>query len=198
MEIWQNLSFNDLEGEIWSPIDGYEFSYEISNMGRVKSLGKYVQHGKNKLTFHPSFIRKIQKCSNGYLFIILCKESKTKMKLVHRLVAKAFIPNPENKPQVNHKEGNKKDNRATELEWATKSEDNIHRYRYLKIPPVRNKGISGNDNNRSKKVLCTNNNITYESAGDAARKLNTHQSNISRICRNESTHYKGLNFKYII
>ena len=102
--------------EIWKPIKDYEGHYEISNQMNVKSL----KRGKEKLL-------KLAKSGNGYFIVDLYKKGyKNKICLVHRLIAEAFIPNPENKPTVNHINGDKADNRIENLEWATDSEQQLH------------------------------------------------------------------------
>ena len=84
---------------------------------------------------------------DGYQVVTLLKEGKTSKRFVHRLVAQAFIPNPENKPTVNHKNGNKADNRVGNLEWATQSENNTHAYRTDLSTPKR---MNGAKNGRAK------------------------------------------------
>lgn len=195
MEIWENTDLSDLENETWLDIIDYEGLYQISNFGRVKRLEKYIQR-KIGSCIVPEIIKKIQKCTNEYLMIGLRKNKKTKIKLIHILVAKAFIENPKNKPQVNHINGNKQDNSTINLEWVTHSENAYHAYRVLYRKVVCNPN-KGKDNKSSKKVLCLNNGIIYHSAGEAARELNTHQSNISKICRGVYPSHKGLKFKYI-
>ena len=98
--------------EIWLDIEGYEGLYQISNKGRVKSL----YNGSER-------ILKSYDNGHGYLIVALTKESSLKFIMIHRLVAQAFIPNPENKPQVNHKDENKKNNCVDNLEWATAKEN---------------------------------------------------------------------------
>ena len=112
--------------EIWKPITGFEGRYEVSNLGRVRSLG-IVTRKKTRWGTYAEFYRKPHIMapayfSNGYLFVSLTKESKvTVCKQVHRLVAEAFIPNPNGYPIVNHKDENKQNNRADNLEWCTHS-----------------------------------------------------------------------------
>ena len=93
--------------EQWRPVDGFEGLYAVSNLGRVKSL----KYGREK-------ILKPAKHRNGYLFVTLCINGKRKHFLVHRLVATAFIPNPEGFEQVNHKDENPSNNVVTNLEWC--------------------------------------------------------------------------------
>lgn len=99
--------------EIWRDIDGYEGLYQISNKGNVKSL----KYGKER-------ILKPRQNRYGYLTVILCKNRIQQERKVHRLVAQEFIQNPDNKPQVNHKDECKTNNTVENLEWATAKENN--------------------------------------------------------------------------
>lgn len=102
--------------EIWKDIEGFEGIYQISSYGRVKSFKKnkqgYILSNKNK--------------TGWYLNIVLTSENSWKSVKIHRLVAEAFIPNPDNKPEINHVDGNKQNNRADNLEWVTGSENVKH------------------------------------------------------------------------
>jgi len=115
-----------MENELWVDIKGYEGYYQISNMGRYKSLDRsYVAKKRNCLFRLKGKIMRPNE-SRGYLVAVLSMDYKTERFPVHRLVADAFLPNHENKRTVNHKNGNKKDNKLSNLEWATDSEQQLH------------------------------------------------------------------------
>lgn len=104
--------------EYWKAVVGYE--YEVSSFGRVR----------NKIT--KNVLTNLDKNRLGYLRVVLFKDHEKKRFFIHRLVATAFIPNLENKPQVNHKDGNKQNNNLENLEWVTRSENQLHSYYVLK------------------------------------------------------------------
>ena len=101
--------------EVWRDVDGSDGFYRVSNFGRVKS-------------FHGKCVRflKLRTVNSGYVMAMLCLGGKSYFKTVHRLVAKAFIPNPDAKPEVNHIDDNKLNNRADNLEWVTHTENMRH------------------------------------------------------------------------
>lgn len=118
--------------EKWLPIDGYKY-YEVSNLGRIRSISHQTL---NPYRFREGRILAQAEVPNGYMHVSLTQEGKKKKSAsVHRLVAKAFVANPDNKKYVNHKNGDKKDNRAENLEWCTASENSKHAYRVLKVKP---------------------------------------------------------------
>lgn len=110
--------YYDLPNEVWKDIAGYEGLYQVSDLGRVKSLAKHCKFHRKTPTIRKQFLNE-----DGYLVLQLFKNNEFISVGVHRLVALAFIPNPENKAEVNHKKGIKIDNRATELEWNTPKEN---------------------------------------------------------------------------
>jgi len=126
------VSFIFMQTENWKPVNGYNGIYEVSNTGKIRSIDRVIpyKNGCNRPTKGTlSFLRL---GSNGYHSVGLWKENKEKRFSVHRLVAESFIPNPDNKSQVNHKNGIKTDNDISNLEWVTKSENAIHYYRVLR------------------------------------------------------------------
>jgi len=110
--------------EVWKDINGYEGLYQVSDNGQVRSIPKRVWN-RYKYDIRKTVILK-QKTSSLYKQISLCKNGKAKSVNVHRLIAKAFISNPENKLEVNHKNGIKQDNNIENLEWCTRKENSIH------------------------------------------------------------------------
>lgn len=109
---------NDRE-EIWKDIEGFEGHYQVSSLGRVMSV--VTNHGKPQRKIKPQYIR-------NYSYVNLSLKDKSHRKDVHRMVAIAFVPNPDNKPMVNHIDGMKPNNNASNLEWATCSENHKHAY----------------------------------------------------------------------
>jgi hypothetical protein len=115
--------------EYWKDVVGFEGLYKISNYGKVKALEKQRISGRGGLYTYPQRILKPSTTNRGYLLVTLQYYSTPYYKLVHRLVAEAFIPNPKKLPEVNHLKGKKKDNRSWMLEWTTRSQNAKHAVR---------------------------------------------------------------------
>lgn len=116
--------FGDTREE-WRPIQGYEGLYEVSNLGRIRRLEMVVNGAKGWRTY-PGGIRRSVALDTGYLAVNLSALGKCRQHLIHVLVARAFIPNPDQKPHINHLDGNKANNLMTNLEWCTRSENMRH------------------------------------------------------------------------
>lgn len=179
--------------EEWSDIEGYEGLYMISDMGRVKSMN-YRRTGKEK-------IMKPSKQNNGYLQVNLSKNSKHNRFLVHRLVALAFIPNPDNKPNIDHINTIKDDNRADNLRWTTQKENvnnPISRKNYL--DNLHTVGKFGKDNYHSKAVyqysLDDKLIRKWDSMMDVQRDLRFKQSHISSCCSGKRKTAYSYKWKY--
>lgn len=192
---YEHLTEDDLANEEWRDIEGYEGLYQISNCGRVKSMARLTKTSRgNGVRPVSEKILKPGVNTNGYLYVDLCKESSKKHILIHRLVASAYIENPESKTQVNHISSIKTDNRSKSLEWATPRENTVHawtnglcenvretaRNRLYKINFVRK--LSDSD--------CENIRIRYATGNELQRELaycfGVGQDYISRIVNNKS------------
>lgn len=179
--------------EVWKDVVGYEGIYQISNLGRVKSLEREVNiklfnigWSKRKI---PESIRKQTIFKNGYAGVQLHKQQKLHLGLTHRLVAQAFIPNPGKKPEVNHKNGDKLDNCVENLEWVTRTENDSHSRQILK-------NVCGE---KPKRVLCVETGIIYNSTGEASRNTKANQGAICCVA-NHKKYYKtagGYHWEYV-
>ena len=117
-----------IQDEVWKDIEGYEGLYQVSTCGNIKSLAKPRKNGNGRCYIQKEKLLKQSFTSTGYKKVELYKDGKRKSFKVHRLVAIAFISNPDNKPEVNHIDGNKINNNIDNLEWVTSSENTIHAY----------------------------------------------------------------------
>lgn len=126
--------------EEWRDVVGYEGLYQVSNLGNVRSLDRVLDHGIYCRGYKGRvLVLRVNKV--GYYIVNLYKHEKLKTTQVHRIVANAFIPNPENKREVNHKNGIRTDNRVENLEWCTPKENIFHMLRILKR--YSDRGING-------------------------------------------------------
>lgn len=162
--------------ENWKDIEGYEGLYQVSNLGRVKRVttGRVLKGCKDK---------------DGYLRVDLCKNGKHKTHKIHRIVAQAFIPNPEHKPEVNHIDENKTNNMVSNLEWSTRKENCNH-------------GTCHERSSRKQSIPIISTNIkTGESqefygTNECARQLGLNPSHITDVLKGRVKQTGGFTFKY--
>ncbi len=193
-------NFIYMETEIWKDVVNYEGRYQVSNFGNIKSLpiktkngnGWYIKKG-NTLKQHIQF---------GYSGICLRGKNMEKKRFqVHRLIAIAFIPNPENKKCVNHKNSIRHDNRLENLEWATHSENNLHAFKYgFQKPNFSMKGKFGYKHHNSKPMVQLSLDGVFVKEYSCARDI-TDQNGycgdfIARVCKRNSLYAKGFIWKY--
>lgn len=176
--------------EIWKDIPEYEGLYQVSNQGRVKSLFRY------KKVLKPNILK------NGYETVELFKNKSSRRMLVHRLVAMAFIENPNNLPQVNHKDENKQNNFVENLEWVTAIENMSYGTRLARqisntnySSELRKNIARENGKTTSKSVIQYSKNgefiSRFDSAKEASRKTGANHAHILECCH--GLRYKTVN-----
>lgn len=191
------MIWGDKMNEIWKPVTGYEGLYEVSNTGKVKSLKRTVKtyndwdrtFNERLLTLHSSKLTK--RHPKPMYHVELWKNNKRKVAMIHRLVAEAFIPNPDGKPQVNHKDGNRANNSVENLEWVTCSENSKHAYRTGLARPKRCKPIQGTNKT-------TGSVVEFSSIEEAARTLKGNPDAIRSALKGRSASSCGYYWKYIV
>ena len=180
--------------EEWRDIKGYEGIYQVSNLGRVRSLDRYVNTHekfggrrliKGKIKSLPLLV--------GYPTVNLDKNYEHKVAYVHRLVAEAFIPNPENKPEVNHKDANRINNNVENLEWVSHLENMQHCERLgLRTPNTKAA------NKAHERKVIRSDGVIFNSVKEAAKSIGqeTH-ANVSAVCRGRRKSTGGYGWKYL-
>lgn len=174
--------------EEWKDIVGYEGLYQVSNLGRIKSLGRYVNNNGG-LEYREGKIMKSAKNNNDYLFIGLWKDGIRKNHTIHRLVAQAFIDNPNNFPEINHKDEDKTNNRVENLEWCNSKYNcnyGTHNERMVKshLKPILQFSKDGEFIRR------------WESGTQVKRELGFNQSNITKCLKGKKKTCGGYVWGY--
>lgn len=182
------LSLNDLGGEVWRDVLGYEGLYAVSNLGRVKSLASsnYKKH---------DIILRQHVTGNGYLTVSLYKDGYVKNRRTHKLVAEAFLPPIDGFDEINHLDEDKFNNTVGNLSRCDRSTNVNYGSRNLVVAyklmnrPDHSKVVLQVDNDGS--VI-----LRFRSTHDAAKFFGCWASQIARVCRGERTNYKGMKFRY--
>ena len=190
-----------IQDEVWKDIEGYEGLYQVSTCGNIKSLAKPRKNGNGRSYTQKEKLLKQTFTSTGYKKVELYKDGKRKGFKVHRLVAIAFIPNPDNKPEVNHIDGNKINNNIDNLEWVTSSENSIHAYETglspnkkeldeIRIIELYNKGASKEEISRMFDVsnvviarILKENGIRLRTKSEASNKYHLDELDLKELLR---------------
>lgn len=184
------------EIEIWKEIEDYPL-YQISSLGKVKRIGHEVELYKSNTGWYVAYrkekILKASKNKSGYTAVKIYNQVGFSNRLVHRLVAEAFLDNKDDKPTVNHRDGVKDNNNLINLEWSTDKEQSEHANKYNLVP----------EHLRMKKVLAYDVSghfvEEFQSMKDAERALDILQVRISEMCRGlRKSAYRGYFFEYSI
>lgn len=180
--------------EIWKDIEDYEGWYQVSNTGRVRSVDRVVQHADGISSTLKGRVLKPRSDKCDYLVVHLCKDGKRTTKTAHRLVAQAFIPNPEGLPQVNHKNEVKNDNRVENLEWC----DAAYNLAYGTARTRKSQTMT--NGKRSKAVLQIDPNTMeilreWPSTAECGRN-GFNSSLVSACCLGKQKTHKGFIWKY--
>lgn len=171
--------------EKWTKVNGYPL-YSVSNRGRVRndSSGRVLSPGKTV---------------GGYLFVGLGNKEGRRTRFLHRLVAEAFLANPESKREVNHKDGNKLNNDVSNLEWCTRSENLTHSYKTLGRKPAiceeAKAALKKANENRAVPVLCVETGVVYKSIKEAARAVGGNSANIWKCFVGKQKTTKGFHWR---
>ena len=175
--------------EVWKPIMGYEGLYEVSNLGNVRSLDRMGKGRGNSMKLHKGKLLNPCYDNNGYLCVVLSKNGKAKKVRLHQLIAQAFIPNPENKPCIDHINTIRDDNRIENLRWCTQKENLNNPISIEKQKEVQ--GVSvlqiGTDGELIK---------VWKSIIEAERALCFAHGNICRVCKGIYKTLGGFKWKY--
>lgn len=175
--------------EVWKDIEGYEGLYQVSNLGRIKSLGRTIIRRTRYGTLAPYTIKprilKPKRCQADYYQVgLFPMEGKAAVAKIHRLVAQAFIPNPDNLPEVNHKDENKANNRADNLEWCTHVENCNYGTRNARVIEKSSKAVLQMDADGN--VIAE-----YPSVIEASRATGIGRRNIGDCCQKPNRSHAG-------
>lgn len=180
-----------MEKEIWKDIEGYEGIFQVSNLGRIRSLDRYVNtcHGAKRI--QKGRILKPTKCKNGYYEAQINHKGKRKIFLLHRLVGKYFLENPDNLPEINHKDEDVSNNCVENLEWCTSKYNANYGTRNIRMMEGRN----------FKPVIQLSKNGEFikkwDKMSDACKETGADCSSLIRVCKGKQKTCVGYIWKYL-
>ena len=178
--------------EKWVKIDDWE-GYEVSGRAHVRSYRDRYGFKKDKFLDEPTQL-KIQTNKDGYEFVRLMRNRKQKKAYLHDLIGRAFIPNPDDKPEINHKNGIKNDNRIENLQWVTRAENMEHARRTGLIDKEKTRAATLEACHRE--VYCYEDDMHFYTAAEAAERYGVSRSSITLCCQGKIHSIKGLHFCY--
>lgn len=186
----------DICEEIWKDLIGFDRPYQISNYGNVKCLEYTKIDIIGRKQYRPEHYLSLITHSSGYIIVNIRKDNKSITKRVHRLVAEAFLENPNNKPVVDHIDGNKTNNKVSNLRWSTYQENTLNPNTFNKAKISLIKSIKS----RIKPVYKLDSNYKvlekFDSAEDAAKAMNCSSVFIHRCCTISTRTAKGFHWSY--
>lgn len=176
--------------ENWRPVVGYEGKYEVSNAGVIRSVDMILGCKNGGKRFHKGRVKPQRANNRGYLYVTLCSDGKSVRKLVHRLVAEAFVSNSLAKEQVNHIDGNQKNNNADNLEWVTDNENKAH-------SSIQNGGTQ----HPKRKVIAVNietgDEYRFDGLRDAERYLHLDHGTAMKTIHGKQHQHRGYRLMYM-
>lgn len=166
-----------MSDEVWKAIKGYEGLYEVSNLGRVRSLDHYASNGSAQILYRGKILSP-NMGTNGYYSVQLCKNNNPVRKMIHRLVAQAFIPPVKGCDIVNHKDENRTNNRADNLEWCDIKYNTNYGTGMSRLSRIK-RGVP--NPKKYKRVLCIGTGRIYQSVKDASISTGVNRTAISMV-----------------
>lgn len=176
--------------EIWKDIPSYEGYYQVSSIGNFRSLPRMVKYKNNGMRNYPAKSLLTETTKDNYQRIVLMKEGIKVRYQAHRLVALTFIPNPDNKPFINHIDGNKSNNAVSNLEWCTASENVCHAIR------TGLQDMSKHQPSNSRKIKCLETGEVFASFGKAVRWLGKATTSVSALKRGVAKSGKAFGYHW--
>ena len=189
------------EEEVWKAVPGYEGLYEVSNIGRVKSLDHYVNHHTAGKALRHGKVLTPCKGSGPYQMVMLSKENKHHPCRVHRLVAEAFIPNPDSLSDVDHIDCDKLNNRVENLRWCTHADNMGFAKANGRMNPKpwseRSEESRRNSSAANRRAIVRSDGKQYESTTQAAKDLGVSRGAVSHVLRGLTQTCQGYSFTYL-